>query len=330
MDKAGMVVVTGGGGFIGAHMVRSFQEQGFERIRAVDVKPLDEWYQTTDGVENLRLDLRDKAACFEAAAGAQYIFNLAADMGGMGFIESNKALCMLTVPDQHAHADGGTRERRRALLLLVVGVRLHGRQADHGRRDRRCGRPTPTRRCRRTATAGRSCSANACAGTSPRTSGSDTRSRGTTTSTVRTARTTAAARRRRRRSAARSSHAKLSGKHEIEIWGDGEQTRSFMYIDDCLKGTQLHHGQRHRRAAEPRQRRARHDQPARRHRRRHRGREARSGRYKLDAPKGVRGRNSDNTLIKERLGWEPSIPLRVGLEHTYRWIHDELTAGVPV
>ncbi len=66
------------------------------RIRAVDVKPLDEWYQITDGVENLRLDLRDKAACFEAAAGAQYIFNLAADMGGIGFIEGNKALCMLS------------------------------------------------------------------------------------------------------------------------------------------------------------------------------------------------------------------------------------------
>ena len=96
VDKAGMVVVTGGGGFIGAHMVRSFQEHGFAHIRAVDVKPLDEWYQITDGVENLRLDLRDKAACFEAAAGAQYIFNLAADMGGIGFIEGNKALCMLS------------------------------------------------------------------------------------------------------------------------------------------------------------------------------------------------------------------------------------------
>jgi nucleoside-diphosphate-sugar epimerase len=122
--------------------------------------------------------------------------------------------------------------------------------------------------------------------------------------------------------------AKLSGSNEIEIWGDGEQTRSFMYIDDCIKGTRLiFEGDE----TEPL----------------NLGSdrlvtinelvdiaEAIGGvklkrSYNLSAPKGVRGRNSDNTLIAERLGWAPSIPLEVGLERTYRWIWDRMTGGAP-
>jgi nucleoside-diphosphate-sugar epimerase len=120
--------------------------------------------------------------------------------------------------------------------------------------------------------------------------------------------------------------AKLSGQHEIEIWGDGEQTRSFMYIDDCTAGTlrltasdivePLNIGSDElvsinrlvdivEKIAGVRLKR----------------------RYKLDAPKGVRGRNSDNALIKQLLGWAPSIRLEDGMERTYRWIHDEMTSG---
>jgi GDP-D-mannose 3', 5'-epimerase len=119
------------------------------------------------------------------------------------------------------------------------------------------------------------------------------------------------------------AEAKLSGVHEIEIWGDGKQTRSFTYIDDCLDGTlrlvasdvrePLNIGSSElvtinglvdivEEIAGIRTRR----------------------RYDLSAPQGVRGRNSDNTLVRERLGWEPSTSLRDGLERTYRWIHDEL------
>src|SRR5688572_23303445 len=92
-----LVVVTGAGGFIGGHLIADLRRQGFHRLRAVDIKPLDEWFQRFDDVENVSLDLSDKAACARACRGAQYVFNLAADMGGMGFIELNKALCMLTV-----------------------------------------------------------------------------------------------------------------------------------------------------------------------------------------------------------------------------------------
>ena len=88
-------VVCGGGGFIGGHLVRSLIASGAKVIRAVDIKPLNEWYQATQGVENLVLDLKEKENCARAAKDADVVFQLAADMGGMGFIENNKALCML-------------------------------------------------------------------------------------------------------------------------------------------------------------------------------------------------------------------------------------------
>src|ERR1700759_1591109 len=95
--KNAKVVVCGAGGFIGGHLGKSLLDNGANVLRAVDVKPLAEWYQTSSGVENLSLDLKDKDSCLKTAQGAQVIFQLAADMGGMGFIENNKALCMLSV-----------------------------------------------------------------------------------------------------------------------------------------------------------------------------------------------------------------------------------------
>ncbi len=118
--------------------------------------------------------------------------------------------------------------------------------------------------------------------------------------------------------------AKLSGKHEIEIWGDGHQTRSFMYIDDCLKGIELIMHSDRSRPDQPRQREMVtinqlvdivEDIAGIKLKRR----------YNLDAPKGVNGRNSDNTLIQKTLGWEPNLPLRDGMEKTYAWIYDEMT-----
>src|SRR5215471_4663792 len=92
-----LVVVTGAGGFIGGHLVKVLKERGQTKIRAVDVKPLAEWYQKHPGVENQVGDLALLEACRVAARGARTIFNLAADMGGMGFIETHKAECMLSV-----------------------------------------------------------------------------------------------------------------------------------------------------------------------------------------------------------------------------------------
>ena len=203
MSKDDLVVVTGAGGFIGGHLVGVLRQRGQTRIRAVDVKPLDEWYQTTPGVENLVGDLALSEACRAAARGARMIYNLAADMGGMGFIENNKALCMLSVLINTHMLMAAQEARRRALLLFVVGLRLQRRQADRRRRRRAEGRGRLSGACRRTATAGRSCSASGCAATSARTSASRRAWRASTTSTARTAPGTAAAKRRRPRSAAR-------------------------------------------------------------------------------------------------------------------------------
>src|SRR5690242_16096635 len=90
------IVVCGAGGFIGGHLVADLLRQG-KTVRAVDIKPLDEWFQVFAGAESLQLDLQEKAACEKAVKGMEVVYNLAADMGGMGFIENNKALCMLSV-----------------------------------------------------------------------------------------------------------------------------------------------------------------------------------------------------------------------------------------
>jgi GDP-D-mannose 3',5'-epimerase len=95
--KGQKAVVCGAGGFIGGHLVNSLLANGADVIRAVDIKPREEWYQASSAVENLVLDLKDRDNCQRVARGADVVFQLAADMGGMGFIENNKALCMLSV-----------------------------------------------------------------------------------------------------------------------------------------------------------------------------------------------------------------------------------------
>ncbi|HEY0256777.1 MAG TPA: NAD-dependent epimerase/dehydratase family protein, partial [Candidatus Methylacidiphilales bacterium] len=97
MSTPKKIVVCGAGGFIGGHLVADLLRQGQTNLRAIDIKPFNEWFQKSDQVENLSLDLSEKEACEKALEGASHVYNLAADMGGMGFIENNKALCMLTV-----------------------------------------------------------------------------------------------------------------------------------------------------------------------------------------------------------------------------------------
>ena len=126
--KNDLIVVCGGGGFIGGHLVADLRRQGFTRIRSVDRKPQTDWYQRFPDVENLVLDLQDKGACYQAVQGAREVYNLAADMGGMGFIENNKALCMITVLiNTHmcmAAKDAGVERLDREVLLHVHGHRV--------------------------------------------------------------------------------------------------------------------------------------------------------------------------------------------------------------
>src|SRR5579864_9308575 len=316
-----LTVITGAGGFIGGALVAELRRQGHRRIRAVDLKPLEEWYQVFEDVENLQLDLNLQENCERVARDAFEIYNFAANMGGMGFIENNKALCMLSVlintlmlqaaqklgvqryfysssacvyngDKQRDPNNPGLKEEDAYPALAEDGYGweklFSERMCRHFRED--FGMYTRVARFHNvygphgTWDGGREKAPAAIC--------------------------------------RKVIEAKVTGRHEIIIWGDGTRTRSFMYIDDCTEGVQkimdsgilepINLGSSEMVSinqlvdivediANLKLKRI----------------------YDLDAPKGVMGRNSDNTLIKKYLGWEPGIPLRQGLEKTYAWIYDQ-------
>ena len=259
-----------------------------------------------------------------ATRGVDEVYALAADMGGMGFIShAPRRDPAQQPPDQHAHARGRAPERRAALSVYVVGVRLPRVSADRGQRRAAEGGRRVSRRSRRTPTAGRSWSPSGCACTTARTTAWRRASSASTTSSARSAPGTADARRRRRRCAARWPSPSSRAPIEIEIWGDGEQTRSFCYIDDCVAGIHRLMESDYRRAAEPR------PGPPDQHQRAGRPgrggcRHQRSTKRHVPGPQGVRGRNSDNTRLRQVLGWEPQISLEDGLARTYAWIEEQV------
>jgi nucleoside-diphosphate-sugar epimerase len=324
MERSDLVLVTGAGGFIGGHLVAELRRRGHRRIRAVDIKPFDEWYQTFDDVDNRSLDLREIGACHQSANGARYVFNLAADMGGMGFIELHKAECMLTVLiNTHmlmAAQKAGVERFFYSSSACVYAAEKQTSAAVQPLREPDAYPAMPEdgygweklfseRMCRHF-----------------------TEDYGIVTRVARYHNvygphgTYDGGREKAPAAVCRKVIAALqSGSGEIEIWGDGEQTRSFTYIDDCLEGTlRLMDSD----VAEPLNVGSEQlvtinqlvdivesiaDVKLKR-------------RYKLDAPKGVRGRNSDNTVIRQRLGWAPSIRLEEGMRQTYEWIHAQMSS----
>ncbi len=318
------ILVAGGGGFIGGHLVQRLLDEGHQ-VRSVDLKPTSGWYQVHADAENLVLDLAEKGACETACADIDRIYNLAADMGGMGFIENNKALCMLSVLiNTHMLQAAQQAGVKRFFYASSACVYNGEKQTDPNvtalaEADAYPAMPEDgygweklfsERMCRHYR----------------EDYGLETRvaryhnvygPEGTWTGG------------REKAPAAicrKVVEAKLSGDHTIEVWGDGLQTRSFMYVDDCVEGTirltdsdiiePINIGsselvtinQLTDLAAEIA------------------GIEI-TRNHDLTAPQGVRGRNSDNTLILEKMGWEPSIPLRDGLTKTYNWIYEQVTAA---
>ena len=325
MNKDDLIAITGAGGFIAGAMVADLRQRGFTNIRAIDIKPLNEWYQRFDDVENLSLDLKLKDSCQQACDGAAEVYNFAADMGGMGFIELNKAACMLSVLiNTHMLEASAAAGVQRFFYSSSACVYNGEKQVDADVTALKEEDAYPAlaedgygweklfseRMCRHFMEdyelVTRVARFHNVYGPWGTWDGGREKAPAAMCRKVLDAKTT--------------------GKHVIDIWGDGEQTRSFMYIDDCLEGVDLI---MHSDVVEPlnlgsaelvsinqlvdivediagiKLERT----------------------YDLDAPKGVRGRNSDNTLIKKYLNWEPAISLRDGMAKTYEWIEQQYTAS---
>jgi GDP-D-mannose 3',5'-epimerase len=327
MDLQGKkVAVCGAGGFIGGHLVQSLLDGGADVVRAVDIKPIDDWYQTSRNVENLSLDLKDKESAYIAAKGVEAIFQLAADMGGMGFIENNKALCMLSVlTNTHmlmAARDSGVERFFYSSSACVYNADKQKTPEVLPLKEEDAYPALPEdgygweklfseRMCRHfEEDFGLQCRVaryhNVYGPLGTWTGGREKAPAAICRKVI---------------------EAKASGRHEIEIWGDGKQTRSFMYIDDCTYGTRaimesdirepINLGSSELVTINQLVDIAEEIAGVKLQRK-----------YNLDAPKGVNGRNSDNTKIVEYLGWEPSIRLRDGLARTYEWIENQMLQTV--
>jgi GDP-D-mannose 3', 5'-epimerase len=323
-NKEKLVVVTGAGGFIGGHAVSAFRDRGYKSIRAVDIKPLNDWYQRFDDVENLALDLNQKENCEIAARGAYEIYNLAANMGGMGFIESHKALCMLSVLI-NTHM-------LQAAVKFSVPRFFYSSSACVYNADKQKTFEAPSLKEEDAYPAMPEDGYGWEKLFSERMCRHFREDFGLRTRMARFHNvygpwgTWYGGREKAPAAICRKViEAKIKGNHEIEIWGSGDQTRSFMYIDDCVKGVDLimesdiedaiNLGSSE--AVTINQLVDITEEIA--------GIKLRR-KYDLNAPKGVNGRNSDNTLIKKLLFWEPNTALRAGMEKTYRWIYDQYLA----
>jgi GDP-D-mannose 3', 5'-epimerase len=323
-NKEKLVVITGAGGFIGGHLVSAFRAWGYKSIRAIDIKPIEDWYQRFDDVENLSLDLNEKENCELAARGANEIYNLAANMGGMGFIETHKALCMLSVLI-NTHM-------LQAAVKYKVPRYFYSSSACVYNADKQKTFEAPSLKEEDAYPAMPEDGYGWEKLFSERMCRHFREDFGLRTRMARFHNvygpwgTWYGGREKAPAAICRKViEAKVSGKHEIEIWGSGDQTRSFMYIDDCVKGVGLIMNSEivdainlgSREAVTINQLVDITEEIA--------GIKLRR-KYDLSAPKGVNGRNSDNTLIQKLLHWEPDMNLRAGMEKTYRWIYDQYLA----
>ncbi len=313
-------MVAGGGGFIGGRLVEALLKRGHE-VRCVDRKPMGDWNRVHEGAENVVADLQGLDDCMAACEGMTECYQLAADMGGMGFIENNKALCMLSVLI-NTHMLLAAREHGLESFFYSSSACVYNADKQKSEdavplREEDAYPAMPEdgygweklfseRMCRHFR------------------EDFGLRTRVARYHNVYGPHGTWEGGREKAPAAIcrKVVQAKRSGNLAIEIWGDGKQTRSFMYIDDCLKGTQdimnsdilepVNLGSSELTTIDGLVDTVEDIAGVKLERR-----------YKLDAPKGVNGRNSDNEAIRRALGWEPSVPLRDGMERTYRWIHDE-------
>ena len=318
------ILVAGAGGFIGGHLVKDLLAEGHELVCA-DLKPIEFWFQSFENCKNFSLDLKEYENCLKVSEGVDFIYNMACNMGGMGFIENNKAECMLSVLintnflraslvnsvkryffSSSACVYNGSKQKE----TFVEGLK----ETDAYPADPEDGygweKLFSERMCRHF-----------------------TEDFGLETRVLRYHNvygpegTYDGGREKAPAAICRKiANAKLNNEKIIDVWGDGNQTRSFMYIDDCVKGTKMVFNSKSSEVynlGSDEQVSINQmidiiegiaDYKVKRN-------------YQLDKPKGVRGRSSDNSKIYKDFKWSPSIKLYDGLKTTYKWIYDQITSG---
>lgn len=326
MNKTDGILIAGGGGFIGGWIVRSLHKQGFTNVRVVDIKPISQWYQVFDDYQNYVMDLKNADKCKLAVQDMKYIYNMAADMGGMGFIELHKAECMLSVLINtnllQAAKDEGSERFFFASSACVYNADKQDTPNVPALKESDAYPALPEdgygweklfseRMVRHFqedyGIQGRIARYHNVYGPEGTWQGGREKAPAALSRKV--------------------AIAAITGDPIINIWGDGEQTRSFTYIDDAVYGSELLFASDFYEPINI-------------------GSDEQvsmnqlvdileevagiklNRKYQLDAPKGVRGRSSDNTLIKQELGWAPSISLKEGLEKTYRWVYDQVRQDI--
>lgn len=320
LGKDDLIVITGAGGFIGGNLAKYFHERGFTRIRAVDKKPLDEWYQRIPGAENLRLDCSNEEACKRVCDGAVEVYNLAADMGGMGFIERFRVECLRSILINTHMIEAACRAGARRYFFSSSACAYNTLlQQDPSVRALKESDAYPAM-AERGYGWEKLISEMFCQ--------EYWAERGLMTFIARFHNvygplgTWDGGREKAPAAICRKIvEAVEKGNDTIEIWGDGNQTRSFMYIGDCVSGidrimhcddliaTPINLGSNE--LVSINELVSKVERIAGITLVRH---------YDPSGPRGVAGRNSDNTFIKQVLNWEPSTTLDVGLRHTYEWI----------
>jgi len=326
LKKDDLIVIAGAGGFIAGALARYFHDKGFTRIRAIDKKPLPEWYQRVAGVECLTLDLSEEESCRRACEGAVEVYNLAADMGGMGFIERFRIECLRSILINTHMIEWAYRSGARRYFFSSSACAYNTQlQQDPNVRALKESDAYPAM-AERGYGWEKLMSEMFCQ--------EYWAERGFKTAVARFHNvygpngTWDGGREKAPAAICRKAIEAIdTGRHSITIWGDGHQTRSFMYIDDCTKGIDLimHSDEliatpinlgsselisindlvsKVEKIAGIKLKRE-HD---------------------LNAPRGVAGRNSDNAFIREMLDWEPNTALDKGLHATYKWIEEQYRA----
>jgi len=315
------ILIAGGGGFIGGHLIKRLLH-GNNDIRSVDIKPINEWYQKFDNIENLELDLEDKKNCEKAVEGCDYVFNLACNMGGMGFIEKNKALCMLSVlVNTHLLMACKKFKVKRYFFsssACAYNTSLQKNTSIKGLKETDAYPAMPEdgygweklfseRMCRHFTEDYKIDTKVARFHNIYGPNGTYEGGREKAPAAI----------------CRKVAIAKQNKENEIEVWGDGKQTRSFLYIDDCIDAVlklfdsdinepinigseeQVSINEMIDMVEDISNYKVKRN-------------------YLLDKPKGVRGRSSDNSLIEQKLQWKPKFSLKEGLKENYNWINEQI------